>query len=133
MLSTAASGQGRTLLHFSPQHKHFLWETPKCFSIVQQDRWVITRRKPDTKRLIDKSGLDGADEWTSVSPWQWGAATFSHDGEFVVGASTGAPHELHIWTCPTGCLERILEGASDAKGITQITVGAYTRPLFSST
>ena len=32
-----------------------------------------------------------------VSRSQWGAACFSHDGEYVLAASGGAPHELHAW------------------------------------
>jgi hypothetical protein len=32
---------------------------------------------------------------------QWGAAAFSHDGEYVVGARAGGHHELHIWNRAT--------------------------------
>ena len=37
------------------------------------------------------------------------AAGFTADGEYVVGASAGAAHELHVWTQEAGSLERILE------------------------
>jgi hypothetical protein len=44
-----ASGQGRTLVHFSAQRRHFLWDRLGGFS--------------------EKNGACGAARWTSVSPW----------------------------------------------------------------
>ena len=55
-----------------------------------------------------------------VSRSQWGAACFSHDGEYVLAASGGAPHELHAWRRETGELVRILQGGAEAKGIAQL-------------
>ena len=56
-----------------------------------------------------------------VSRSQWAAACFSHDGEYVVAASGGSPHELHMWRRRTGELVRILQGGPEAKGIAQLT------------
>ena len=55
-----------------------------------------------------------------VSRSQWGAACFSHDGEYVLAASGGSPHELHAWRRETGTLVRILQGGAEAKGIAQL-------------
>ena len=51
---------------------------------------------------------------------QWAAAAYTSDGAYVVGASAGSSHELHVWETNSGALVRILQGGADTKGITQI-------------
>lgn len=58
---------------------------------------------------------------------QWSCASFSHDGRFVVAASSGGAHELHVWDRESGKIQRIAVGAEASKGVAQIA----THPLRS--
>ena len=71
-------GKGVRLLHFSPQYKHFVWDTLGGFS-SERCPWYMICHKPVSKRLPDETVSGEAEKLRSVLPLVYGGYTWDDE------------------------------------------------------